>query len=69
MQCMPKNCSKCELSEWTEWSNCTDKCNGVSKRFRNYFGINCNKNETEEDVKYCQDCTCIIDGISYEVRN
>ena len=67
MECSKKNCSTCLLSEWTEWSECTNKCNGVSKRFRKYYGINCNKNTTEEDVKQCQDCSCTIDDITYEV--
>ncbi len=57
---------ECALSEWSEWSDCTDKCNGVSKRFRTYFGSNCNVNNTKisedlEQSRYCNSsCQCEI---------
>lgn len=67
MKCTPKICNKCELSQWSDWSNCTDKCNGISKRFRNYYGENCNNTKTEEESRYCNDCRCQMNGIYYEV--
>ena len=67
MECSPKNCTKCDLSEWTEWSVCTNKCNGVSKRFRNYYGINCDRNDTIEDSKVCDECYCIVGNMTYQV--
>lgn len=70
MQCTEKaNCSDCsETSEWTQWSECTNNCNGVSKRFRNSFGQNCNNTDIEEEIRYCQNCSCIINNIVYEVN-
>ena len=65
MVCTPKDCDVCELSEWSEWSKCTHKCKGISKRFRNYYGENCKKNETLEETQQCNDCSCVVDGISY----
>ncbi|RMZ99351.1 SCO-spondin [Brachionus plicatilis] len=65
MECLPKNCSKCELSEWTEWSNCTNECGGISKRFRSYYGINCDRNDTIEEIKKCEQCNCTINNVTY----
>lgn len=68
MQCNEtEKCEECNLSEWSEWSDCTKKCGGVSKRFRNFFGKGCSKNETESEVKQCDECTCTVDGMTYEV--
>lgn len=70
MKCEPiKNCTKpvCELSQWSEWSNCTDKCNGVKKRYRTYFGDKCDKNNTLVEATTCDDCRCLINGTYYAV--
>lgn len=70
MKCEPiKNCTKpvCELSQWSEWSNCTDKCNGVKKRYRTYFGEKCDKNNTLVEATTCDDCRCLINGTYYAV--
>jgi hypothetical protein len=69
MKCTPKSCEKCELSEWSEWTNCTRKCKGERKRFRNYFGKNCNKNDTLVQKEECNNCSCVVDGKTYEVSN
>lgn len=67
MECTPTNCSKCELSEWTEWSNCTDECGGISKRFRSYYGINCERNDTIEETRNCDECNCTFNDLIYAV--
>lgn len=71
LKCSSKNCTTpvCEWSEWSDWSNCTDKCNGESKRYRNLFGVNCYKNETQEQTQKCNDCRCQMNQNFYEVIN
>jgi len=66
--CISKNCSDCRLSDWSEWSECIpNSCTGISKRFRNYFGQNCFKSNVLVESRKCHDCTCLYNGITYQV--
>ncbi|CAF4491519.1 unnamed protein product [Rotaria socialis] len=55
-----KNCSVCEWSPWTPFSDCSNACNGTHSRFHTYDGPNCPDKRTEEDKKPCSsNCTIV----------
>lgn len=65
-QCNTKHCPiDCEVSKWTKWSKCSEKCGGGKRtRTRNvtvkaqYDGESCPKLTDEED---CNTDPCPID--------
>lgn len=70
-----KNCTVCEWSSWTPFTDCSNACNGTQSRYRTYDGPNCANKQTEEDKKPCSsNCTVVcyetvINGtvVSYNV--
>lgn len=58
------NCSVCEWSQWTQFPDCSDTCNGTRSRFRSYNGTNCQNSSTEEDKQPCSsNCTIVCSEI------
>ena len=40
----------------------------TGKRFRNYYGKNCNRTNVEEQArKFEKNCTCLLDDVLYQV--
>lgn len=40
----------------------------TSKRFRNYYGKNCNRTNIEEQARqFEKNCTCLLDDVLYQV--
>jgi Trypsin Inhibitor like cysteine rich domain len=55
-----KNCLRCNLSDWTPFSACSNACNGTQFRFRTYDGPNCPDNRTDEEKRSCSsNCTVV----------
>lgn len=68
MRCVEKPCDVCLLSEWSEWQNISSQCMVTGKRFRNYYGKNCNRTNVEEQArKFEKNCTCLLDDVLYQV--
>ncbi|CAF0782230.1 unnamed protein product [Didymodactylos carnosus] len=64
------NCTKCEWSPWSPFTDCSDTCNGTQTRYRTYDGVNCNK-QTQENLRNCSsNCTVVChsqNGTVYQV--
>jgi hypothetical protein len=55
-----KNCTVCEWSQWTGFTDCSNACNGTQNRYRTYDGPNCPNKKTEEEKKTCSsNCTVV----------
>jgi hypothetical protein len=61
---------KCSLSNWSEWSECTDNCSDFSKRIRKYLGQNCtHMNHTLlEEKRICSNCSCSIYDLESKIE-
>lgn len=54
------NCTVCEWSQWTPFTDCSDACNGTQSRYRTYDGPNCPNKQTEEDKKACSSNCSVV---------
>lgn len=55
-----RDCTVCEWSEWTSFTDCSNACNGTQSRFRTLDGPNCPDRKTEEDKQPCSsNCTIV----------
>lgn len=54
------NCTSCDWSPWTGFTDCSNACNGTQSRYRTFDGPNCDNKRTEEDKRPCSsNCTIV----------